>query len=113
VLIGGRGADLLIGRGGRDIFDFNSIAESPRGSGRDTVIFRRTDGDKIDLRTIDADSGRPGNQAFAFVGDDAFSGADGELRFAGGLLQGDVNGDGRADIEVRVAGALLAGDVLL
>jgi Ca2+-binding RTX toxin-like protein len=113
LLVGGRDADLLIGRAGRDIFDFNSIAESRRGPGHDTVIFRRVDGDRIDLRSIDADSDTRGNQRFTFIGSAAFSDSDGELRFSRGLLQGDVNGDGRADIEIRVSGALLAGDILL
>jgi serralysin len=66
------------------------------------------------LRTIDADiDGTAGNQAFRFIGSAAFSGVDGQLRFAGGLLQGDTNGDRVADLEVRIVGALLAGDILL
>jgi hypothetical protein len=45
----------------------------------------------------------------------AFSGAAGQLRFAGGILAGDVNGDGIADFEVKVTGAasLVAGDFVL
>jgi hypothetical protein len=80
------------------------------------VFFRRTDGDRIDLSTIDADiDGAPGNQAFHFVPGgigDAFTGADGELRFSGGLLQGDVDGDRTADIEIRIVGTLLAADII-
>jgi Ca2+-binding RTX toxin-like protein len=113
-LVGGLGRDTLTGGLGRDFFDFNSISESPRGSGRDRVNFRRSEGDKIDLRDIDADTdGTAGNQRFKFIGGEAFSHTDGELRFAGGILQGDVNGNGVADFEIRVAGALLAGDILL
>jgi hypothetical protein len=40
-------------------------------------------------------------------------GHDGELRFSGGLLQGDTNGDRVADFEVRIVGALLSGEVIL
>jgi serralysin len=63
---------------------------------------------------IDADTdGTAGNQAFKFIGATAFSGVDGQLRFAGGILQGDTNGDRRADFEIKIVGALLAGDVIL
>jgi hypothetical protein len=63
---------------------------------------------------IDADTdGTAGNQAFKFIGATAFSGVDGQLRFAGGVLQGDVNGDRTADIEIRVVGALARGDLIL
>jgi Ca2+-binding RTX toxin-like protein len=114
VLTGGLGRDTLTGGLGRDRFDFNSSAESPRGSGHDTVTFRRAEGDKIDLFTIDADrDGTAGNQAFRFIGEAAFSGVDGQLRFSGGLLQGDTNGDTIADIEIRVLGALTRTDIIL
>jgi hypothetical protein len=97
-----------------DRFDFNSISESRPGiANRDVVIFRRTDGDRIDLRSIDADTDTGGNQAFTFIGGAAFSGADGELRFAGGVLRGDVDGDRVAELEIRVSGGLLGGDIFL
>jgi Ca2+-binding RTX toxin-like protein len=114
-LTGGLGRDSLVGGAGADLFDFNAAADSRRGAAlRDTVSFRRADGDKIDLSTIDADSdGTGGNQAFRFIGAQAFHGVDGELRFAGGLLQGDTNGDRIADIEIRIVGALTRDDVIL
>jgi serralysin len=113
-LNGGLGRDTLIGGLGRDVFDFNSVADSRRGALHDTVYLRHIDGDKIDLATIDADTdGTAGNQAFRFIGAHAFSGVDGQLRFAGALLQGDTNGDKVADIEIRIVGSLLAGDVIL
>lgn len=114
VLVGGLGSDTLTGGLGRDVFDFNALAESTRGSARDTVNFQRREGDKIDLSTIDADTdGTAGNQAFRFVGAAAFSGVDGQLRFSGGILQGDTDGDRRADFEIKIVGAMLAGDVIL
>jgi Ca2+-binding RTX toxin-like protein len=114
LLTGGQGRDVLVGGLGADRFDFNIVSESPRGAGRDVVIFNRTEGDKIDLSSIDADTdGTAGNQAFRFIGAAAFSGVDGQLRFGGGVLQGDTNGDRVADMEIRVVGALLAGDVVL
>jgi Ca2+-binding RTX toxin-like protein len=114
LLVGGLGRDTLIGGLGRDVFDFNSVRESPRGAGRDLVYFRRQDGDKMDLRTIDADNdGTAGNQAFRYIGANAFSGVDGQLRFSGGILQGDTNGDRVPDFEIRVIGALSSSDILL
>jgi Ca2+-binding RTX toxin-like protein len=113
LLIGGLGRDSMTGGLGRDVFDFNAVFESPRGAAHDTVFFQHGDGDRIDLATIDARVDLAGNQAFTFIGGDRFGGVDGELRFAGGLLQGDVNGDGVADIEIRVVGTLVAGDVIL
>lgn len=56
--------------------------------------------DVIDLRSIDADTGRSGNNAFTFIGKSAFSGEAGELRYSGTIISGDVNGDGRADFEI-------------
>jgi serralysin len=60
-----------------------------------------------------------GIQAFHFIGSQAFHSHGsthvyGELRYANHILQGDVNGDGKADFEVHVNAASLAtGDFVL
>jgi serralysin len=64
---------------------------------------------------IDADtSANPGNDRFDFIGRQGFHGGGGELRFAGGVLRGDVNGDRRADFEIRIIdSAIGVGDLML
>ena len=64
------------------------VKESRVGANRDGIVgFKHSEHDRIDLTTIDADKTAGGNQAFDLIGTAAFSGAAGELRFAGGLLQ--------------------------
>ncbi len=114
LLVGGAGRDTLKGGAGDDRFDFNMASESPRGSGHDTIVSFQHTRDVIDLRTIDADrDGTPNDQKFSWIGSKAFSGTDGELRFAGGLLQGDTNGDKIADFEIKVDGLVTPADLIL
>ncbi|EWY35846.1 hypothetical protein N825_32580, partial [Skermanella stibiiresistens SB22] len=103
-LIGGIGTDHLIGGAGADVFDFNDIGESAVGTSRDVIADFLGDTDKMNFSTIDADTSIDGNQAFSFIGSDAFNTIAGQLRFADGLLQGDVNGDQIVDFEVAVIG---------
>lgn len=116
VLKGGAGEDWLAGGSGADTFKFTSLKQSGVGSKRDTIDdFSRMEGDRIDLRKIDADTDHsPGNQAFKFIGTKKFHKVDGELRYSNHVLQGDVNGDGKADFEIHINVAkLLAHDFLL
>lgn len=102
-LDGGAGADTLTGNAGADTFDFNALTDSRPGS-RDTITdFNRAD-DMIDLTGIDANTSLAGDQAFFLIGNAAFSNQAGQLRYANGVLSGDVNGDGIADFEVRIQG---------
>ena len=57
-----------------------------------------------------ADTGRRGNQAFDFIGGGRFDDDAGQLRYARGVLQGDVDGDGRADLQVEIASVARLGD---
>lgn len=115
-LRGGTGKDILVGGSGADVFVFTSIYEAGKGADRDVIQdFSRAEGDKIDLRAIDAISMSQENQAFFFVGGQAFSGRAGELRYDGRIVSGDVNGDRVSDfgIEVSDVPALGGGDFLL
>jgi serralysin len=103
VLVGGRGRDILSGGDEADRFDYNSKLDSRKGAKHDIIDdFSHDDLDRIDLKTIDANTHLAGNQKFHFIGSKAFHHREGELRFNNGLVQGDVNGDGRADFEIQV-----------
>ncbi len=105
LLRGGRGPIFLPGGDDADRFDFNSVFDSRKGAASTIVIddFEQDRWhDRIDLKTIDANTHVNGNQKFHFIGDDAFHHREGELRFRNGLVKGDVDGDGRADFEIAV-----------
>lgn len=108
VLNGFEGADTLYGGGGNDTFQFAHLEHGDQ-------IMDWNAGDKIDLTKLDANSAITGDQAFAFVGSAAFSNVAGELRYDGGVLQGDTNGDGVADFSVTLLGspALTTADMML
>lgn len=109
ILTGGLGKDTLTGGSGRDYFDFNSVKDSVKGGNRDKITdFSRKQGDRIDLRDIDANTKKSGDQKFKFIGDDKFSKTAGELRFDKKIVQGDTNGDGKADFEIHVNVSKLA-----
>ena len=103
VLIGGRGNDFLDGGTGADRFVFLTRQDSAPNGQRDVITdFFRAEGDKIDLRSMDADRGAGGNQAFDFIGKAAFSGDAGELRYNGHIISADMNGDRVADFQLDV-----------
>ncbi len=115
VLIGGLGSDILTGGKGNDIFAFTDIAHSPADAGRDRITDFTQGQDKIDLSSIDAIVG-PGHDAFTYIGMAGFSAA-GQLRQfdlgrGGIMVEGDVDGDGKADfqIAIQVSGLVLTAD---
>jgi autotransporter-associated beta strand protein len=122
ILGGGLGRDTLYGGYGHDCFVFQRLADSTAGA-RDTIMdFSHAQGDKIDLYDLDADTRKAGNQAFVFIGGDTFAhyhalhhSVIGMVRFAGGVLQGNVNASLAADFAIAVHGpaALHAGDFIL
>ena len=100
VLNGFAGADILNGGAGADRFDFSIIEMGDR------IVDFVSGTDKVDLRGTGVD--------FSWIGSAAFSHTVGELRFAGGFLQGDVNGDGVADLSISLGSALMIqSDVLM
>ncbi len=120
-LNGGFGTDQLTGGSEADIFRVSALADSVVGAGHDVFLdFSHAEGDKIDLSFIDADTHKKGDQAFKFIGAAAFHSHGkthvyGELHYAGGVVSGDVNGDGVADFEIGIANlaALIKTDFVL
>ena len=110
-LIGGLGQDRLQGQAGADVFRFLAIAESAAGvATRDILVdFSAAAGDALDLSALDANSLLAGDQAFTWLGAGAFTAMAGQLRYAGGVLAGDVTGDGLADFELVLSGAPVLG----
>jgi serralysin len=109
VLNGFKGADILIGGDHNDFFQFSTLNDFGN------VIVDFTPGDKIDVGRFDTNPGAPGDQAFVFIGQAAFSNVAGQLRYANGVVEGDVDGNGVADFSVIIANAapLTSGDFLL
>lgn len=119
-LTGGRGVDHLTGGGGADVFVFAARDTGGSAATADVINDFAPGQDVIQLSAIDADVTSPGtNQAFAFIGTEAFGHHAGELRVAtlagDTLVEGDTNGDGVADLVIVLAGtvALTAGDFVL
>ncbi|MBO3759451.1 calcium-binding protein [Ciceribacter sp. L1K22] len=120
-LTGGAGADKLYGGSGADRFIFTATADSTvSSSGRDMIYdFSHGQGDRIDLSAIDASTKSSGNQAFSFIGEKAYSGKAGELRYvnSGGdtYVYADVNGDKASDFAIRIDANidLVKGDFIL
>lgn len=99
VLDGFEGADTLWGGAGNDTFAFHLIEKG------DKIADFQSGHDTIDLTGTGVD--------FTWIGSGAFTGHAGELRYSGGVLSGDVNGDGLADLSIGVMGdALLVTDVM-
>jgi Ca2+-binding RTX toxin-like protein len=82
-LHGGAGRDGMTGGSGADVFLWESATETGVTAGTADVIgdFNRLEGDEFNLSAIDADVYADGDQAFTFIGTDAFSGTPGEIRY--------------------------------
>jgi Ca2+-binding RTX toxin-like protein len=120
LLHGNLGADILSGGGGADSFRYQDAAESNAGA-MDRILDFTPGTDRIELDRIDARTNVAGDQAFTWIGSNAFSNQAGQLRAfqSGGdwIVQGDVNGDGIADLIIALTlqgpTPLGAGDFLL
>ena len=114
--------DRLTGGLGADTFDFNAADESVYNVevfSSDTITdFVRSQGDRIDLSTIDANTIADGDQSFTLVRN-GFTSVAGQLLMlkvsGSALVYGDVDGDGTADFSILAANTrvLKAADFIL
>jgi Ca2+-binding RTX toxin-like protein len=107
---GGEGLDRLYGGQQQDRFEYTAAADSGPGVATRDVIFDFEEvgsvyGDRVDLAGIDAKTGVSGNQAFAFIGTAAFTGA-GQVRATNAgtdtLIQANTGGSLEPELEVAV-----------
>lgn len=101
ILIGGLGRDVLTGGTGNDCFSFRDVST-------DRITDFTSGQDKLDLKSLDANSSLTGNQALTFIGTHAFTHTAGELHYQviGGntFVSADFNGDGSADFTLQLDG---------
>jgi Ca2+-binding RTX toxin-like protein len=123
ILIGGLGIDSARGDAGADRFVFagKDLAGTSMAAGDFEAIsdFHSFEKDRIDLSGIDANTKIAKDQAFTFIGSQAFHKTAGELRYeataGGSFVLGDTNGDGKIDFAIRLSSvdSLVATDFVL
>jgi Ca2+-binding RTX toxin-like protein len=115
---GGGGADILTGGPGSDSFVFAALTDSPP-TAPDTITDFIHGADIIDLSALDANTGKTGDQAFAFGGQNANVVAHSVTWTESGgntIIHADVNGNTTADLTIMLAGIhlnLMASDFIL
>ncbi|NBJ11483.1 hypothetical protein [Microvirga arsenatis] len=81
-LVGGLGRDTLTGSTGRDVFVFDDRETASSKTKADTITdFSGRRGDRIDLKLVDANARKRGDQKFSFIGDDEAFTAAGQVRY--------------------------------
>jgi Ca2+-binding RTX toxin-like protein len=108
VLVGGAGLDHLFGGAGQDTFVFTgaTLAALDTGVGANRDVIQDFGGDIIDLHLIDANLGAGGDQAFSFIGTNAFTAAGQVHFFADGagntIVEGNVDNNLGADFQIEL-----------
>ena len=115
--LGGLGKDNYTG-GGRDLYAFKTVKDSPVGTGRDVIKDFVPGQDVIDVSNIDADSTAPSQQSFRWVGKATLTGA-AQLGYyvSGGntIIRASNDADAAAEVEIQLNGVktLTEGDFRL
>jgi hypothetical protein len=109
LLYGGMGRDILNGGSGTDYFLYADVKESGLTNTTRDYIEHYDTNDLISLAEIDANTtnGAATNDVFVFIGtNETFDGVAGQLRAYwtanGQIIEGDVNGDAKADFSIEI-----------
>jgi Ca2+-binding RTX toxin-like protein len=109
-LIGGKGVDTLTGGKGKDVFSFGNKDTGGSKKSADYITdFRYKEKDRIDLKGIDGNTKKKGDQGFSFIGKGDFTKA-GQLRYEKVKKETYVylntDNDKSAEAVIRLKGAL-------
>ena len=106
VLVGGAGGDLLLGGPGADRFVLAAGHGPGKAQGLILLDFSRAEGDRIDLRRLDGDPDRKGDQKLRVHRLPGFDGAADEVRVdrsAGfARVEVDLDDDFRVELSLRL-----------
>ncbi len=116
-MLGGAGRDIQTGGPGRDRFDYNFLTDTGKTTAsRDVITDFQHGADRIDLYSLDANWKTAGNGKFIWIGLTGFTRQAGELHAvsinAAGtsndktIVEGDINGDARADFQIEIKGLI-------
>ena len=103
----GLGKDTYTGGGGRDVYDFDKVQDSPAGASRDVIKDFVPGQDVIDVSDIDADSTTPGQQSFRWVGKATLTGAAQLGYYVSGnttIVRASNDADAAPEIEIQLNG---------
>lgn len=100
----------MSGGAGADRFEFNALGNSVTGALHDVITDFEAGIDLIDVSSIDANSGKGGNQTFVLLAEGAAFTGVGQLRYFYDsatdqtIVQGNVNNNLAADFEIALSG---------
>jgi Ca2+-binding RTX toxin-like protein len=105
---GGGGKDTCSGGSGRDLYDFNAVADSAAGRAtRDVITDFDHLVDQFDLMGLDADPTAAGDQAFRWMGTAALTGAGQVGSFTSGgttIVRASTDADAAAELQIELSG---------
>ena len=111
VLVGGEGADTLRGAGGRNVFKYNSVADSAYAAA-DLLTDFKTGWDKIDLCTMANAAGVSLNLVPDFTGTPGDTVIKYNMYSGRYFLAIDLSGNGRSDFLIKSTRPISPDDVL-